>query len=112
LTLELFLTSPKRSNIFKNPAMLLPNSPKEWDLEFYNIAFSADIDLEKFAPEKILEIVKKGYEKQLASSIAKNKVADVEDSIYNEYAEQKAEILSEKKAEENICRAKLVDKKM
>jgi hypothetical protein len=51
---------------------------------------------------EVLEIVKKGYEKQLASSIAKNKVADVEDSIYNEYAEQKAEILSEKKAEEKI----------
>lgn len=64
LTSELFLTSPKRSNIFKNPAMLLPNSPQEWDAEFYNIAFSADINLEKFAPEKILEIVKK-IEKKL-----------------------------------------------
>ncbi len=39
--------------------MLLPNSPKEWDVEFFNIAFSADIDLQKFSPEKILEIVKK-----------------------------------------------------
>ena len=38
--------------------MLLPNSPKEWNVEFFNIAFSADIDLQKFSPEKILEIVK------------------------------------------------------
>ncbi|MES2961412.1 MAG: 2-amino-4-hydroxy-6-hydroxymethyldihydropteridine diphosphokinase [Pseudomonadota bacterium] len=64
LTSELFLTSPKRSNIFKNPAMLLPDSPKEWDIEFYNVAFSADIDLEKFNPEKILETIKK-IEKKL-----------------------------------------------
>lgn len=55
---QLFLTNTKKSKIFKNPAMLLPDSPKEWDIEFYNIAFSADIDLEKFLPEKILEIAK------------------------------------------------------
>jgi 2-amino-4-hydroxy-6-hydroxymethyldihydropteridine diphosphokinase len=61
---QLSLTNPKRSEIFKNPAMLLPNSPKEWDVEFFNIAFSADIDLKKFSPEKILEIVKK-IEKKL-----------------------------------------------
>jgi 2-amino-4-hydroxy-6-hydroxymethyldihydropteridine diphosphokinase len=54
----LYLRNIKRSKIFKNPAMLLPNSPKEWDQEFFNIAVSADIDLEKFSPEKILEIVK------------------------------------------------------
>ena len=44
--------------------MLLPNSPAKWNREFFNIAFSADIDLEKFSPEKILEIVKK-IEKKL-----------------------------------------------
>lgn len=59
LTQELNLKNLKRSQIFKNPAMLLPDSPKEWDSEFLNIAISADIDLEKFPPEKILEIVKK-----------------------------------------------------
>ena len=58
LTQALFLTNSKTSSIFRNPAMLLPNSPKEWDVEFFNIAFSADIDVEKFSPEKILEIVK------------------------------------------------------
>lgn len=55
---QLFLTKIKKSNIFKNPALLLPNSPPEWNLEFFNIALSADIDLDKFLPEKILEIIK------------------------------------------------------
>ena len=64
LTNQLFLTNIKRSKIFKNPAMLLPDSPREWDLEFFNIAISADIDLQKFPAEKILEIVKK-IEKKL-----------------------------------------------
>ena len=59
LTQQLFLTNSKTSNIFKNPALLLPNSPAAWNVEFFNIAFSADIDLQKFSPEKILEIVKK-----------------------------------------------------
>ena len=59
LTKQLFLNNCKKSEIFKNPAMLLPNSPKEWNSEFFNIAFSADINLRKFSPEKILEIVKK-----------------------------------------------------
>ncbi len=61
---ELSLTNCRRSKIFKNPAMLLPNSPPEWDIEFFNIAFSADINLEKFSPQKILEIVKE-IEKKL-----------------------------------------------
>ncbi len=59
LTQQLFLSNSKTSAIFRNPAMLLPNSPKEWDVEFFNIAFSADINLQKFSPEKILETVKK-----------------------------------------------------
>ncbi len=56
---ELLLGDLRKSKIFKNPAMLLPNSPKEWDVEFFNIALSADIDSQKFSPEKILEAVKK-----------------------------------------------------
>ena len=55
---NLNLKNPKKSKTLKNPAMLLPNSPKEWELEFLNMAFSADINLKEFAPEKILEIVK------------------------------------------------------
>jgi 2-amino-4-hydroxy-6-hydroxymethyldihydropteridine diphosphokinase len=64
LEIELLLSNIKKSKIFKNPAMLLPNSPKSWDQEFFNIAVSADIDLQKFPPEKILEVVKK-IEKKL-----------------------------------------------
>jgi len=56
---QLSLVAIKKSSIFKNPAMLLPNSPPQWNQEFFNIALSADIDLEKFPPQKILEIVKK-----------------------------------------------------
>jgi 2-amino-4-hydroxy-6-hydroxymethyldihydropteridine diphosphokinase len=59
LTEELFLSELKKSNIFANPAMLLPNSPPEWDVEFFNIALSAEINLEKFPPQKILEVIKK-----------------------------------------------------
>ncbi len=61
---ELFLSNSRKSKIFRNPAMLLPNSPAEWNVEFFNIALSANIDSEKFSPEKILEIVKK-IEKKL-----------------------------------------------
>jgi 2-amino-4-hydroxy-6-hydroxymethyldihydropteridine diphosphokinase len=39
--------------------MLPENSPESWNIEFFNMAISADINLEKFAPLKILEIVKK-----------------------------------------------------
>jgi 2-amino-4-hydroxy-6-hydroxymethyldihydropteridine diphosphokinase len=67
---SLLLTNPKRSKIFKNPAWLLPDSPKSWNREFFNIAFSADIDLEKFSPQKILEIVKE-IEKKLGRKLRK-----------------------------------------
>jgi 2-amino-4-hydroxy-6-hydroxymethyldihydropteridine diphosphokinase len=39
--------------------MLLDNSPKEWDIDFYNISFSADIDVDKFAPLEILKITQR-----------------------------------------------------
>src|SRR3989338_3045208 len=61
---QLSLHNLKKSKIFKNPAMLPPGAPQEWDQEFFNIAISADINLEKFLPEKILEIVK-NIEKKL-----------------------------------------------
>ena len=70
LEAQLLLTNFKRSKIFRNPAMLLSNSPAAWDREFFNIAFSADIDLQKFSPEKILEIAKK-IEKKLGRKISK-----------------------------------------
>lgn len=54
---NLFLTDVKKSKILKNPALLLPNSPEEWSQEFFNISVSANVDLEKFSPEEILEII-------------------------------------------------------
>jgi 2-amino-4-hydroxy-6-hydroxymethyldihydropteridine diphosphokinase len=48
----------KTSSILQNKALLLENSPKEWDVDFYNIAISANINLDKFPPLEILNIVK------------------------------------------------------
>ncbi len=55
---KLFLKNLKISKILENKALLKENSPKEWDLDFFNIALSAEINLEKFVPLKILEIIK------------------------------------------------------
>ncbi len=55
---KLFLHKLKKSQIFANKALLKDGAPKEWDIDFLNIAISADIDLTKFSPEKILEIIK------------------------------------------------------
>ncbi len=59
LVKDLELTALKQSRSFANPALLAPNSPKEWNLEFLNTAVSADVDLAKFPPLKILEIIKR-----------------------------------------------------
>jgi 2-amino-4-hydroxy-6-hydroxymethyldihydropteridine diphosphokinase len=64
---NLSLTRVKRSDILENKAMLLPNSPIEWDMDFLNIAISGDIDIHKFSPLKILDICKK-IEKDLGRS--------------------------------------------
>ncbi|MDA9230989.1 2-amino-4-hydroxy-6-hydroxymethyldihydropteridine diphosphokinase [Rickettsiales bacterium] len=53
---SLSLEDIKTSKILKNKALLLPDSPKEWNIDFYNAALSADIDIKEFPPLKILEI--------------------------------------------------------
>lgn len=58
LTKKLDLLEIKQSKILINKAMLLPNSPKEWDIDFFNIALTAKINLEKFSPLEILETIK------------------------------------------------------
>lgn len=58
LTQKLQLKNPKSSQILQNKALLLANSPKEWDIDFFNIAFSGNINLELFSPLKILKIIK------------------------------------------------------
>src|SRR3989338_4556702 len=55
---NLELKNIKTSKIFENKALLKPNSPKEWNIDFFNIALSADINLTTFSPQKILEIIK------------------------------------------------------
>ncbi len=55
---RLLLNNIKKSSMIENPAMLLPDSPKEWDKDFMNIVICADIDLTKFSPIDILKIIK------------------------------------------------------
>jgi 2-amino-4-hydroxy-6-hydroxymethyldihydropteridine diphosphokinase len=59
LTIELELTNIKTSQTLENKAMLLPNSPKEWNIDFLNQALSGNINLDNLPPLKILEITKK-----------------------------------------------------
>ena len=58
LAKNLQLKNIKTSQILENKALLKAGSPKEWDIDFFNIALSADVDLAQFSPEKILEIIK------------------------------------------------------
>ncbi|MDA7705047.1 2-amino-4-hydroxy-6-hydroxymethyldihydropteridine diphosphokinase [Rickettsiales bacterium] len=64
LIYDLKLINIKKSSFLQNKAMILPNSPKEWDIDFLNMAMSADIDLVQFQPIAILDICKK-IEKKL-----------------------------------------------
>ena len=73
LVIKLDLTHLKQSKIFANKALLKPDAPKEWDLEFFNIAFSANINLEKFSPKKILTITQE-IEKQIGRKTNEHKV--------------------------------------
>ncbi len=74
LNFRLSLTNLKKSKILANKALLKPNAPKEWDLDFFNIALSADIDLTEFPPEKILEITQE-IEKQIGRQSNKSDIA-------------------------------------
>ena len=58
LILMLELSKIKKSNILQNEAMMPYNAPKSWNIDFLNIAISADINLEKFDVLKILKICK------------------------------------------------------
>lgn len=73
LTQNLSLTNIKKSKIFANKALLKPNAPKEWDLDFFNIAFSANINLQQFSPEKILTITQ-SIEKKLGRKSNKTEI--------------------------------------
>ena len=70
------LSKVKFSNIIENKAILLPNSPQEWDLDFLNIVISADIDIERFKPLEILnitqEIEKKNWPRTISKMVSKS----------------------------------------
>ncbi|MBL6665308.1 MAG: 2-amino-4-hydroxy-6-hydroxymethyldihydropteridine diphosphokinase [Rickettsiales bacterium] len=55
---DLGLMKIEKSHIFESKAMLLEDSPQEWNKKFYNISIAAKICLEKFPPEKILSKIK------------------------------------------------------
>lgn len=74
LRLNLSLTNLKQSKIFVNKALLKPNAPQEWDLDFFNIALSADIDFKKFPPKKLLKITQ-SIEKQIGRKSNEHRIA-------------------------------------
>lgn len=55
----LFLKNIKKSRIIENPAMLLKDSPNEWNKSFLNIVIAGEINFGRFSHLQILEIVKK-----------------------------------------------------
>lgn len=63
-----FATVQKISNVYESDALLLPNSPPEWNKNFYNICLSAITDL---GPLQLLEKVK---EVELAIAGAKREL--------------------------------------
>lgn len=48
------LKNIRESKLLENKALLKPNSPKSWDVDFLNIAISADIDINIFTIDQIL----------------------------------------------------------
>ena len=59
LTQNLQLKNLKNSSIYVNKAMLPKDAPQNWDIDFFNIAVLASINLQNFQPSKILQIIKK-----------------------------------------------------
>jgi 2-amino-4-hydroxy-6-hydroxymethyldihydropteridine diphosphokinase len=57
LRTRLELTELRQSSILQNKALLLPKSPPEWDMDFYNIAISGNINNKIFDPLMILDII-------------------------------------------------------
>ncbi len=53
--LRTHIRNTKLSAVYESPAVLLPNSPKEWDIPFLNMALTGETDL---APEELLTAIK------------------------------------------------------
>lgn len=58
LETRLDLKNIKKSKIIQNKALLLENSPAEWNIDFLNIVISGDIELPKYQALEILKIIK------------------------------------------------------
>jgi len=56
LALKPILKNMKLSKRYETPALLLPGSPKEWDIPFLNMAVAGDCDL---GPQELLTALKK-----------------------------------------------------
>lgn len=90
------LSRVKYSNIIENKAMLLPNSPQKWDLNFLNIVISADIDLEKYQPLEILNITQEIEKKigRVKSQRWSPRVIDIDILAIDDYIIKIDEILT------------------
>lgn len=58
LELHLDLENIKKSKAIENKALLPQGAPKDWNMDFLNLSISADVDIEKYDPFKILAIIK------------------------------------------------------
>ncbi len=58
LIADFALKNIKQSDFFANKALLKEDSPKDWDIEFLNIALSGDINYDLFDATKILSAIK------------------------------------------------------
>lgn len=71
------------SSILNNKAMLLPGSPKEWDVDFLNCVITAKCDME---PKQLLQEIKKIEQKM--GRITKEKweprLIDIDILLYND----------------------------
>tara|TARA_Y100000389_G_scaffold81260_1_gene77827 strand:+ start:1502 stop:1936 length:435 start_codon:yes stop_codon:yes gene_type:complete len=56
LVQQLKLLNITKSTILQNKAMMPENAPESWNIDFFNIAISADVDISIFTPLKILKI--------------------------------------------------------
>jgi 2-amino-4-hydroxy-6-hydroxymethyldihydropteridine diphosphokinase/dihydropteroate synthase len=90
------LSKVKFSNIIENKAILLPNSPQEWDLDFLNIVISADIDIERFKPLEILNITQEIEKKigRVQSQRWSPRVIDIDILAIDDYIIKIDEILT------------------
>jgi 2-amino-4-hydroxy-6-hydroxymethyldihydropteridine diphosphokinase len=83
LAQEIFIE--KISSKFFNKALLKPNSPKEWDLEFINIALIAKTDKNPFDLLNICQNVEKILGKNFNAEIWSPRIIDIDILLYGNF---------------------------